>query len=383
MHYKLKLHLKSLLSSLSKRPSFAKTGAVADPAVDPRNLQWFDHPLSGGASPPTYLIPKSKLPPVLYQQGEDCGPCASYVLAFAVASTLFCLSPTYTWVRISQKTYPNDTGTTASGCMASINNQGLVPLAQLGYPGNLNTIPSAAQQNTAIGNKLTYYACPSLATIQSAVAADHPVILFFSATSDFYYPVLDQNDGSYEISPRSPLSTSIGGHFMACVGYDMTRKMLDGTMGGLLMQNSWGTQWGASGEVWVSIASWNTQNGNAGSQFALSLPVAPTPAPLPPAPQPPAPPIVAQLPVITSFKTTDPMPMKFPVTITIQFSVQSNVTCQIVVATATGQILLNSGYNPINGTASGSFKYTMNGVTAFACAASNAAGQAIPKHFVW
>jgi hypothetical protein len=51
--------------------------------------------------------------------------------------------------------------------------------------------------------------------------------------------------------PKPPASSFVGGHAVKARGYDDAHKCLDGTVGAVRIQNSWGKWWGKDGEFWL------------------------------------------------------------------------------------------------------------------------------------
>ena len=100
---------------------------------------------------------------------------------------------------------------------------------------------------------------PDLVSVETALANGTAVGLYVLATTEFYAPVAC-SDGSYEVSTPGTNYTIAGGHFITAVAYDNTRKMKDGTTGGIKIQNSWGTGWAQQGFAWLSTAGWVTSN---------------------------------------------------------------------------------------------------------------------------
>jgi hypothetical protein len=172
----------------------------------------------------------------------------------------------YFYSRKAANTFP-----TVGGTFASINMQtaakGTADIPAWPYEGEPNETPTAAANANALGYKITYYQTSTLADIQSAIASGHAVGLHVYATTHWYTP-LWREDGSAEIATSE--ATAIGGHYVCVVGYDMNRKNADGSVGAILILNSWGTGWGKNGLAWLPLYWLTTQGGHAGSRYAIT-----------------------------------------------------------------------------------------------------------------
>lgn len=245
-----------------------KTGATVPLVADKRDYQWRDSGLAG-AAPAAYRLPESLIMPAMLQQHLDCGPCAVAAMMYCAAGGKM-ISPRYHYLKSRQlgNTFPADSGTNAPNNMA-IAAKGMADLASWVYEGDINETPSAATEANAPTNKATYFACPALADIESAIASGHPVCLHVYATDHWYNPVATP-DGSFEVAQGG---NSVGGHFVTAIGYDMNRKCADGTMGAVLILNSWGAGWGARGLAWLPLYWLTPAGGHAGSRYALTTQV--------------------------------------------------------------------------------------------------------------
>lgn len=232
-------------------------------------------PQSGG------VLPTNRMP-VLYQQGNSCGPCALAAISYPLSHQTF--SPAFTYVLSRQYATPanwqadNGSYTYANIHVAQTNGQPRIGV--WAYPqGDINAIPSNAAVVDAANYKLVAVATPDLPSVESALAGGSAVGLYISATTDVYYPIA-LTDGSFEVKTATATSTRIGGHFWTAVWFDNTRKMMDGTTGGILIENSWGTGWAQNGFAWVSTAGWVTSNLNGNLSQSYTILAAPSPAPL-------------------------------------------------------------------------------------------------------
>lgn len=288
-------YIGTIIPALAPAPNYP-TGGLA--SIRPADAQLFAaHPdgakMLAAPLPTAYTIPATSLMPVIYQEAQDCGPCN--LAAIAYPATLQLLSPraTYVWSRqlASPSNWTPDKGTFAFENIKVAQTMGQPRIAAWPYPGVVNEIPTSPTVADAAAYELIPLLTPDRASMEAAIAANHPCCTFVYATQEWWYPV-QCADGTWEVKDRTNASISIGGHFPTVVGYDHTRKMLDGTMGGMLIQNSWGVGWGKNGFAWISVAGWITANGDAGSRFTLLAKVPPVP---PTPPTPPVPPGIAPI----------------------------------------------------------------------------------------
>jgi hypothetical protein len=110
------------------------------------------------------------------------------------------------------------------------------------------TLPSTTQQANAAHYKIGqwhtlfagYEGAASQAAIQNALANGQPVAIGMVVRQDFYW---DEFSAGYIDTDTT--SAEVGSHEVLAVGYNSN---------GLLIQNSWGTDWGNGGFAWLSWA---------------------------------------------------------------------------------------------------------------------------------
>ena len=130
------------------------------------------------------------------------------------------------------------------------------------------TVPTAAQKANAANWKFVGYTAlfsngnghvaTAQSLIQNALANGQPVAIGFNVRSGF-----DNMSSNLNIADNDTTSAIRGGHAVLAVGYDAN---------GLLIQNSWGTSWGAQGYgrlswnvVYVDVMEAWVTNGMAGA----------------------------------------------------------------------------------------------------------------------
>lgn len=86
----------------------------------------------------------------------------------------------------------------------------------------------------------------TLETVKSYLAAGLPSMFGFTV----YSSIPPSGDGKGEIPFPKSGEKVLGGHAVLAVGYDNGKK-IGSTKGALLIRNSWGTGWGASGYGWL------------------------------------------------------------------------------------------------------------------------------------
>lgn len=298
--------LEILVRSASKaaRPIPAHFTSGALPLTTPPDARNFPIAAIGAAAPQqNCAIAQADRIPIGLQLGGSCAFWNGMGAMWATipATMRQTLSPRagYVWGRMKMYgvtvNWQADNGVTAPAAMWTFANKGLPSAISFPLDGPINEVPSTNDELDASFSRATYYACPALADIQTAILKGLPVFVYLHLTADFYFPE-HLPDGSFEVDTPTANSAPGPGHFVIVVAIDWTRKMLDGTIGGMLVRNCGWLGWGNDGEAWLSIAGWIVARGNAGSQFALVSNLAtlpPTTLPTPPTPpvnpQPPEP----------------------------------------------------------------------------------------------
>lgn len=294
-------YIRTAINRFRKRPDYVRFGGNPLPAPpDPRDYKFAESPLMGGAVPPAHTVSEDLQMSIWLQTHLECGLCALANATF-VATGWTC-STRYGYFKsrqlVAQLAQPPippermpDGGTYAAYNMKVAANIGQAAPSVWPIAGDINEVPSAAADANASRRLITYYACRTVDELIAAIASNHTPYIHWACKSDWNWPSLCA-DGTYEIHTPTVLSGPGGGHFTVLDAYDLNRKMLDGTTGGVRVRNSWGTNWGAGGKAWVSIAYWlGAKGGDANSRYAVTT-QQPAPAPIPfPTPTPTIPPL--------------------------------------------------------------------------------------------
>lgn len=169
-----------------------------------------------------------------------------------------------------------------------IKDKGVPYLSDLPYQCGI-FIPSGVY-NKARNNRIADYnklfdvdasASTKEKTIKKALSAGYPVIIGFSTTNSFH-----KSQGLWKpLVSEAPYTTDNGSHAMTVVGYD------DNMHGGAFrIVNSWGSNWGDNGYVWIKYYDFADYCRYAFEAIPVFYPVPPKPKPTPnPKPQPPKP----------------------------------------------------------------------------------------------
>lgn len=201
--------------------------------------------------PPAASV-RSILSPVLNQGGfGSCTAFGSLGGHEAVARKMGLAYPSgsrmaqYYWTRAMQGWQGQDTGAYIRDAVKVVANLGMADNLLWPYvQPNLFSQPSSAVVSDAAGRQATkYIAVPNDPTaIKQVVASGYPVIIGFSVPANF----MTTQVATTGIIPM-PSGSIIGGHCVLLTGYD------DGS-GRYEIQNSWSTDWGASGFAYMPYA---------------------------------------------------------------------------------------------------------------------------------
>jgi hypothetical protein len=197
----------------------------------------------GGGSPPP-LVDLTRWAPPPGNQGQ-VSSCVSWAIDYTAMGWYlrrqhvdgFPLAPMYTY---AQLVHGQNVGTTFWDTFAIAKAQGVDDQADYTQGDqNFTSQPSATEQENASNWKLaSYQALPvSKSAIEGALASGTPVVLGMEVFEPFFY--LDQTAGYFD----TRAAHTYDGHAVTALGYNSK---------GVEIENSWGTDWGHHGFVWLS-----------------------------------------------------------------------------------------------------------------------------------
>ena len=103
------------------------------------------------------------------------------------------------------------------------------------------------------GTYLRLYDLPSMKRCLAALPgqAELPIALGMSVYESFESQAMASNG---ELPMPEPGEQRQGGHMIYAFGYDDKHRNLDGSRGAFHIRNSWGRDWGQSGNFWMPYA---------------------------------------------------------------------------------------------------------------------------------
>ncbi len=138
-----------------------------------------------------------------------------------------------------------DAGSTIHQTFVTLNQRGACLESQEPYTDNdYFTAPTQAQVASALLYKGgAYHTLPTLLEMKACLASGYSLGFGIDVYDSFEADAL-ANTGFMPM----PAATEqlLGGHAQHCIGYDDAIAFPDGSKGGLFIQNSWGSEWGAS-----------------------------------------------------------------------------------------------------------------------------------------
>jgi len=138
-----------------------------------------------------------------------------------------------------------DAGSSIHQTFITLNQKGACLEALEPYSDNdYSAPPSAAQYAGGLTYRGgSYHFLPDLITMKACIASGYPLGFGISVYSSF--------EDSWSVAGQMPMpdvktEQLLGGHAQPVFDYDDDLVFADGYKGGLLIQNSWGTNWGVS-----------------------------------------------------------------------------------------------------------------------------------------
>jgi transcription initiation factor IIF auxiliary subunit len=173
-------------------------------------------------------------------------------------------SPSFIYNQINNG---RDQGSSVVSALKLMYDNGAATLQTMPYTTSYTEKPNKDANTEAKKYKISkYYAVSSLSEMKQALQMGNPLLVGIVTDATF-------NSGKYQVynksmrdTARDRLGSSHGRHAMVIVGYDDNRKAF-------LFLNSWGTNWGNNGYVWISYDVFDkiayNQNGDNFLEVAL------------------------------------------------------------------------------------------------------------------
>jgi hypothetical protein len=209
--------------------------------------------------PRKHFLPAKFMPPVRDQGNQ--GSCTGH-MAYGMAAYvhLYCgqplpndkLSPRFAYwnARVLEGSTKEDSGAEIRDAIKGVVKWGISTERLCPYnPKNWSRPPGTTAFKNALGEMITDYArIPDgdINGIRIAISGDFPVGFGFSC-----YANLDDDRVTNQGILGMPSGALDGGHAVWICGYDDDMK-IDNETGAVLIQNSWGTQWGCQPEGYAS-----------------------------------------------------------------------------------------------------------------------------------
>jgi C1A family cysteine protease len=231
----------------------ARFGWVRD-LPDHRDRYW-QAPALASAQLPASVDLRPQCPPV-YDQGE-LGSCTANALAGAVQSDEIRSGIAPTWTpsrlfiyyneRVLEGTAGTDSGAQIRDGIKVIATQGVCPESDWPYDiSKFADRPPAQAFADAVRDRVSAYQrlTQSLVPLKTCIASGFIFVFGFTVFSSFETGDVATTGN---IPMPQPSETPVGGHAVACVGYDDAR-------GVFIIRNSWGAAWGDAGYGFMPYA---------------------------------------------------------------------------------------------------------------------------------
>lgn len=272
---------------MTRRAAQAGQGGLSPVQIKPRSVKYLgwrpdvpDHRdkvmnVQAKSYPPKSGLNIYQLPPIR-DQGEQ-GSCtghstrtaAQFVRAFmGQDDAALELSPRFSYYngRKLEGTTKEDAGAEIRDVIKGIAKMGIASEKVCKYnPRSFRTAPSKAAYKEALTDTFNDYmrAPQTLDMMRGCLHAQFPIVFGFSC-----YDSMDDPQVAKDGLLPMPSGGNQGGHAVCAVGYD-DNKMVCGEKGGVLIANSWGTDWGCEhpdgpglgrGYFWMSYKFWCDAN---------------------------------------------------------------------------------------------------------------------------
>ncbi len=209
-------------------------------------------PKASRATPPASVTLQAKVPPPRRQ--ADTSSCVSWAVTYAAASTALraqtpglVLSPSFTYNQVARDA-SCQSGTAASKTLELLKTVGALPVEEFAFDaGFCGRMPTPDELRRAAKYRIggwSAFDATALETVKQQLYAGSVVTFSIRVGPALRAlradAVLEADESTGE------------GHQMAAIGYDDARKAL-------LIQNSWGTTWGAGGYGWLGYDFWKSK----------------------------------------------------------------------------------------------------------------------------
>lgn len=221
--------------------------------------------------PVSYIISENFFPPV-GNQGAF-GSCVAWATGYGLGSFYFSaknqwgkptdqskiMSPSFVYHQIRECNCGPDCGTYIGDALELMKTQGIVSWKTMPYDLNNCTPPNQSEFNLAVNNKIKGYNRLknrlNLNEYKAYLSNDVPVIIGASLGKNFdYYG----SRGASSVFNCTQLEEN-SGHAMLVVGYDDNKRAFK-------IMNSWGSNWGENGHIWVEYECFKLMMGDYGSE---------------------------------------------------------------------------------------------------------------------
>lgn len=216
----------------------------------------------GAGLPDRYVIP-AHLFPAVGNQGQQPS-CTAWATGYALMSFFqgnvngwnpndqeHIFSPSYLYQNIKKGTTCTN-GTYISDALNFLKENGDVPLSDFAYDANSCKMPPASLKTTASQYKIKDWFrvddVYNLNDLKNYLSQGMPIVIAAYTDKEFsqFY-----NKKENEVFHWKSGNYKGGGHAMLVVGYDNSLRAFK-------VMNSWGTEWGSKGYVWIDYDSFRT-----------------------------------------------------------------------------------------------------------------------------
>lgn len=242
------------MTPLNLSPAGRRYGYIASPP-DYRDLSLMAAPLTRKALPPSADLEPYCGP--VFDQGQEgsctanagCGNLAYLYNRFKGLKVTFSRAFLYYQERaLDGSLDQGDCGSTGRSSCKVMNQFGVCQDSDMPYvAGDFSTPPNPVQLAVAAHwPSGAYHTLHTVVDIKSCLASDYPVLVGFTVYSSFESQQVAET-GIMPV-PNKSSEQVLGGHEVLFIGYDDSRQAFK-------VRNSWGSNWGLSGNFWFPYAA--------------------------------------------------------------------------------------------------------------------------------